>query len=157
MVITIEEQNRLSEEISIITTKGSLIKSEVFYSGAHNYYMNTSAIYELEGKYYSIEETYNPDTNEYEESYCDITDYYSKVVEEKERLSKDISNITNNGKLIESEIYYNGAHNSNMNTSAVYELEGKYYSVEETYNPDTYEYEESYSILTDYHETEYEA
>lgn len=81
MVITIEEQNRLSEEISIITTKGSLIKSEVFYSGAHNSNMNTSAVYELEGKYYSVEETYNPDTYEYEESYSILTDYHETEYE----------------------------------------------------------------------------
>lgn len=78
-------------------------------------------------------------------------------VEEQSRLSEEISTITTKGRLIESEVYNNGAHNSNMNTSAVYELESKYYRVDETYNPDTNEYEESYCVLTDYHENEYEA
>ena len=84
MVISIEEQSRLSEEISTIITKGRLIESEVYYSGAHNYYMNTSAVYELEGKYYRVDETYNPDTNEYEESYSILTDYHkTEYINEK--------------------------------------------------------------------------
>ena len=37
-----------------------------------------------------------------------------------------------------------------MNTSYVYKLGDRYYSVWETYNEDTYQYEEGYSLISDY-------
>ena len=150
MKTIVEETEKLTDEISNITSNGECLETEIWYSGANNYNMNTSYVYKLGDKYYSVWETYNEDTYQYEEGYADITEEYSKEVEEKEKLTDEISNITSNGECLETEIWYSGANNYNMNTSYVYKLGDKYYSVWETYNEDTYQYEEGYSLISDY-------
>ena len=51
------------------------------------------------------------------------------IVEETEKLVDEIGNITSNGECLETEIWYSGANNYNMNTSYVYKLGDRYYSV----------------------------
>lgn len=74
------------------------------------------------------------------------------IVDEKEKLADEISNITSNGECLETEIWYSGAHNCNMNTTDVYKQGDKYYSIWKTYNEDTYQYEEGYSLIPDYND-----
>ena len=74
------------------------------------------------------------------------------IVEETEKLADEISNITSNGECLETEIWYSGANNYNMNASYVYKVEDKYYNVWKIYNEDTYQYEEGYSLISDYND-----
>ena len=139
MSVVFQERNRVRKEIGNIISNGKLIESEIYYNGAHNSNMNTSAVYELNGKYYCVTETYNPDTYEYEEDYYDITEEYSKVVEESERLSKAISNITTNGEHVAI----------NEDGDYIHKLNDRYYVVYTYFNSDLYNYEEDYCDITD--------
>lgn len=146
----VEETEKLVDEISNIKSNGECLETEAWRSGFCCNNMNTTDVYKLGDRYYSVWETYNEDTYQYEEGYADITEEYSKEVEEKEKLADEIRNITSNGECLETEIWYSGANNYYMNTSYVYKVEDKYYNVWKIYNEDTYQYEEGYSLISDY-------